>query len=157
TFPLGGRDGRPAGQTNQDCCNWDDANAATLNAAGTKDNRDGFNWRYWILPYIEQGNLFDTVRRASLYATPVKIYYCPSRRGAEVYSGGVRCDYNGNAGLQFVNGTPTNGSAGSGTNGVTGTTETNDFSGLVLRSNVTPVSLERIPDGSSNTVLVAEK
>ena len=30
----GGRDGRPAGQPNQSCCNWNDQNATALNAAG---------------------------------------------------------------------------------------------------------------------------
>src|SRR5213079_3419659 len=39
-FPKGGRDGRPAGQPNQSCCNWDDQNAASLNAMGVQDNRD---------------------------------------------------------------------------------------------------------------------
>src|ERR1700759_5664061 len=47
-LPNGGRDGRPTGQTNQSCCNWDDQNVTTLNAAGTLDDRTGFNWRYQI-------------------------------------------------------------------------------------------------------------
>jgi prepilin-type processing-associated H-X9-DG protein len=36
-------------------------------------------------------------------------------------------------------------------------TETNTFDGVVLRSNVAPVALNRISDGTSNTLLVAEK
>ena len=31
-FPPGGRDGRPATQANQPCCNWNDVNAVALNA-----------------------------------------------------------------------------------------------------------------------------
>jgi prepilin-type N-terminal cleavage/methylation domain-containing protein/prepilin-type processing-associated H-X9-DG protein len=148
TFPRGGRDGRPVGQTNQDCCNWDDQQAAAKNAAGQMDDRDGFNWRYWILPYIEQQALFNTVSRSTLYATPVKTYHCPTRRAPEAYGGtATRCDYNGNAGVTFDNGTPTDGSAGGG----------QMFEGLVLRSNLQPVRIVGITDGASNTLLVAEK
>jgi prepilin-type N-terminal cleavage/methylation domain-containing protein len=148
TLPRGGRDGRPAGQPNQSCCNWDDQQAATKNAAGQMDDRDGFNWRYNILPYIEQDNLHKMVSRAQLYATPVKIYYCPTRRSVSVYNGNTtRCDYNGNAGSTFDNGTPTDNSNGG----------QNTFNGLVLRSNIPPVRIVQITDGASNTLLVAEK
>jgi prepilin-type N-terminal cleavage/methylation domain-containing protein/prepilin-type processing-associated H-X9-DG protein len=156
-FPLGGRDGRPAGQPNQDCCNWTDNNQAALNSAGQKDNRDGFNWRYWILPYIEQDNVFNAVKRADVYNAAIKIYYCPSRRQPESYKGSARCDYNGNAGTSFANGTPTDDSAGSGGNGSPSVTETNKFDGVVLRSNVPAISVVQITDGASNTLLVAEK
>jgi len=147
-LPQGGRDGRPTGQPNQNCCNWDDQNVAALNAAGQMDDRTGFNWRYHILPYIEQGPLHDVISRATLYATPVKIYYCPSRRAPTVYGSSARSDYNGNAGTQFANGTPTNGSADSGS----GTID-----GVVVRANVPKVTLMMITDGTSNTVMVAEK
>ena len=56
-LPTAASDGRPQGQTFQTCCNWDDQNAATLNAAGQMDDRTGFSWLYQILPYIEQENL----------------------------------------------------------------------------------------------------
>jgi prepilin-type N-terminal cleavage/methylation domain-containing protein len=157
----GGRDGRPAGQTNIDCCSWSDLDVATKNAAGIQDNRDGFNWRYIITPYIEQENVFRAINRADVYRAAIKTYYCPSRRGAETYSNGssARCDYNGNAGSLFRNGTPTDGSAGTGVpdSDLTGTVVTNSFDGLVLRSNVTPVRIVGITDGASNTLLVAEK
>src|SRR5262249_31007464 len=41
-LPTAASDGRPSGQTFQTCCNWDDTNAATLNAAGQLDDRTGF-------------------------------------------------------------------------------------------------------------------
>ncbi len=148
TLPHGGRDGRPAGQTNIDCCNWEDQQTATKNAAGQMDDRAGFNWRYHILPYIEQDPLYQTVSRATVYATPVKIYYCPSRRAPTVYGSTVRSDYCGNAGTQFSNGTPTNNSADAGS----GTVD-----GVVVRANVPQISLPMITDGTSNTLMVAEK
>ena len=147
-FPPGGRDGRPGGQANQNCCNWDDQNRTAANTAGQMDNREGFNWRYWILPFIEQDNLYKVVRRADLYATPVKTYYCPTRRSPTVYNGSARCDYNGNAGTSFANGTPLDGAANDGS-GV--------LNGVVVRSNVSPINLSSITDGTSNTMLIAEK
>ena len=147
-FPPGGRDGRPGGQANQNCCNWDDTNRTALNNAGQQENRDGYNWRYWILPFIEQDNLYKVVKRADLYATPVKTYYCPTRRSPTVYNGSARCDYNGNAGTSFANGTPLDGSADNGS-GV--------LNGVVVRSNVSPINLSSITDGTSNTMLIAEK
>ncbi len=161
TLVPGGRDGRPAGQTNITCCSWNDIDFATKNAAGIQDNRDGFNWRYLITPYIEQENVFRAVNRADVYKAAIKTFYCPSRRGAEVYSSGssARCDYNGNAGSLFVNGTPLDGSAGTGVpdSDLTGVVVTNSMDGLVVRSNVTPVRIVGITDGTSNTLLVAEK
>ncbi|HEY1190792.1 MAG TPA: DUF1559 domain-containing protein [Gemmata sp.] len=147
-FPQGGQDGRPTGQTFQTCCNWDDTNASTLNAAGQMDNRDGFNWRYYILPYIEQDNLFKTVSRATVYATPVKTYYCPSRRAPILVGGTARCDYNGNAGTQFANGTPSPTSTDNGS----GTVD-----GVVVRTTTGRMTIGMITDGTANTVLIAEK
>lgn len=157
-FPKGGRDGRPVPQpgsrgsgTNMNCCNWDDQQAVTKNAAGTMDDRTGFNWRYNILPYIEQDNLFKTVSRTQVYAATVKVYYCPTRRSPTEYNGSARSDYNGNAGSTFDNGTGTTSPPNEDDPGG------NTFDGLVLRSNVAPVKIAGIIDGASNTVLVAEK
>jgi prepilin-type N-terminal cleavage/methylation domain-containing protein len=147
-LPNGGRDGRPTGQTNQSCCNWDDQNAAAENAAGTMDDRTGFNWRYQILPFVEQDNVFKTVSRSSVYASPVKVLYCPTRRAPALYGSSAKSDYNGNAGTQFANGTPTSGAPDSGSGAV---------DGVVVRGNVPQISLVGITDGTSNTVLVCEK
>jgi prepilin-type N-terminal cleavage/methylation domain-containing protein len=147
-LPKGGRDGRPAGQPNQNCCNWDDQNRVALNAAGQPEDRTGYNWRYHIMPYIEQDNLYRVANRAVLYATPTKVYHCPTRRAPTSYGGTtVRCDYNANVGTTFSNGTPTDGSAGG----------QNTFNGPVVRENVGNVTLPGISDGTSNTVLLGEK
>ena len=57
------------------------------------------------------------------------------------------------------NGTPTDGTAGSGVgnSNVANVAELNKFDGLVLRSNVEPVRIVGITDGASNTLLIAEK
>jgi prepilin-type N-terminal cleavage/methylation domain-containing protein/prepilin-type processing-associated H-X9-DG protein len=147
-FPQGGQDGQAPPAAHQNCCNWNDPNTASLNAAGTMDNRDGFNWRYYLLPYIEQNALFQTVSRSTLYATPVKIYYCPSRRSPILVNGSARCDYNGNAGTQFANGTPSMTSTDSGS----GTVD-----GVVVRTTTPRMTITMIQDGTANSVLIAEK
>jgi prepilin-type processing-associated H-X9-DG protein len=91
------------------------------------------------------------VQRAELYNAAIKTFYCPTRRPAQAYNGSARCDYNGNAGTSFSNGTPING-ATTGSDG-----NPNSFDGLVLRSNINPVAIVNITDGASNTLLVAEK
>ncbi len=152
-LPKGGRDGNVGAPNNaqtRDCCNWTDPNVTAKNAAGIMDDRTGFNWRYHILPYIEQDNLHRTVSRATLYITPVKTYYCPTRRPPTVYGAGTRCDYNGNAGTDFDNGTARNGS----TNGTDGPQSHN---GAMVRENVGNVTMTSITDGTSNTVLIGEK
>ncbi len=136
-LPDGGRDGRPTGQPAITCCSWDDQQVTTKNAAGQMDDRTGFNWRYQTLPYIEQQPLFDTIGRATVYATPVKIHYCPSRRAPTVYGSSARSDYAGNAGNVWTS---------SNANGV-----------VVHPTASMKVEINRIPDGTSNTVMLAEK
>lgn len=142
-LPTGASDGRPAGQSFITCCNWDDQNVAAENAAGQMDERTGFSWLYQILPYVEQQNLYSLPSRATLYATPVKIYYCPSARPPTVYGGEAKSDYAGNAGNVW----------------------TGDGGGTVIHTTIPwhsaysypTVTLTTISDGTSNTLLVAEK
>jgi prepilin-type N-terminal cleavage/methylation domain-containing protein/prepilin-type processing-associated H-X9-DG protein len=144
SLPRGGIDGRPAGETAQTCCNWDDSQASTKNAAGQMDDRTGWNWRYQIMPYIEQDNLYWTVSRSSVYATPVKIYYCPTRRAPALYGSSAKSDYCGNAGTQYTSTTAS--SSGNGS-----------FDGVVVRNDVGAITLPQISDGTANTLMVAEK
>ncbi|MBY0456244.1 MAG: DUF1559 domain-containing protein, partial [Gemmataceae bacterium] len=148
-LPHGGRDGHNVVPPNSasSCCNWglDYPNAPV--AAGAMPDRTGWNFRYHILPYIEQSAIFNNVDNNVVHAAPVKIYFCPTRRAPTVYGTTTRCDYNGNAGTTFSNGTPVDGSAGG----------QNTFNGVVVRANVAPVTIVGITDGTSNTVMVAEK
>jgi len=147
-FPPGGMDGRPTGQPWQTCCNWADNNVTALNNAGQQENRDGFNWRYWILPYIEQENVFRQTKRADVYAVAVKTYFCPTRHAPQLIGGGGRCDYNGNCGTNFANGSP-NATDANSTSGA--------VDGVVIRTTAGKMRLGSITDGTSNTLLIAEK
>jgi prepilin-type processing-associated H-X9-DG protein len=142
-MPTGAMDGGvPVATAWQTCCNWNDSNAATENAAGQMDDRTGFSWLYQITPYIEQGNLHDLPNRATVYATPTKIYYCPSARAVTVYGGTeAKSDYAGCAGNTWAS----------------------DGGGVVIHTNYPGkysypvVTMATITDGTSNTLMVAEK
>jgi hypothetical protein len=112
-------------------------------------------WGYQILPFIEQSDLYNHPSDQLVSGTPVKIYFCPTRRPPTALSAGTwatfpypraMTDYAGNAGAT------TEGGDGSGTYGAGG-------DGLVIRLGYTGLVVpERdIPDGASNTLLVGEK
>jgi prepilin-type N-terminal cleavage/methylation domain-containing protein/prepilin-type processing-associated H-X9-DG protein len=117
-----------------------------------------WGWAYQILPYIEQANLWANPDNVTVVGTPISVYYCPSRRSNMLLnpnSGGVQptgpqvpraaLDYAGNGGTDCVLG-DWNSSTGSGLNGV------------VIRRNRGSIALAAgIPDGTSNTFVVAEK
>ena len=117
------------------------AAVATTPASG---NFQQWNWAYQILPYIEQDNLWNSANTiagdATVKASPVKAFVCPSRRSPTVVDQGTSnarfiMDYAGNGG--FTN--------SSGPNG------------LIVPAGTTTISVGRIKNGSSNTLLLGEK
>jgi prepilin-type N-terminal cleavage/methylation domain-containing protein len=128
-FPHAGGDG-----PNINCCN--------------ASSRVGWTWMYHLTPFIEQDNVYKNPVDAEVARTAVKIYYCPSRRQPTLYSNGGRCDYAGNGGRDM---------AGQGAEGV--------FVRQWLNPGSKPVDapveqfrrLTDIGDGTSNTLMVAEK
>jgi prepilin-type N-terminal cleavage/methylation domain-containing protein len=111
-----------------------------------------FSWTFHIYPYIEQDNLYNllagvddftdvtTISGGSsilskLDKTPVKIFYCPSRRGVQLYHGDAVCDYGCNMGSSTTDGV------------------------IVINNSPTyaRIRLEMIKDGASNTMLVGER
>jgi prepilin-type N-terminal cleavage/methylation domain-containing protein/prepilin-type processing-associated H-X9-DG protein len=122
-MPTGGKNGADAPVTD-----------ATLTTA--PNGRAEWSWTYEILPYIEQDALWKTNSNTTIYQTPIKIYYCPSRRQALRYpaTGNGKVDYAG-----------CGGTGGSGTNG------------YMWRTGTGTVKLIDAKDGSSNTVMIGEK
>ena len=105
-----------------------------------------WNWTYQILPYIEQANLYQNTDDNIVKSTPIKIYFCPSRRPPQVWNINAGGSSGPRAQLDYV------GCRGSMNNG-------ND--GVVSRSLVNPrVPLARyqnITDGLSNTLVAGER
>jgi prepilin-type N-terminal cleavage/methylation domain-containing protein len=111
-----------------------------------------FSWCFHILPYIEQKPLFDVVPTNDMLAdittlpggakilntldtTLVPIFFCPSRRLVQLYHGDAVCDYAGNMGSSTTD-------------------------GVIIINNsprFTPLTLQNIVDGTSNTMLVGER
>lgn len=152
-----------------------------------KDQPGG--WAYNLLPFIEESNLRDAgsgVTNAteleqimtSVVATPVPVFYCPSRRPPLVYPvsrwgylannlpnclegecQATRCDYSANAGNVFAD------DPGGGPSSLTDTTH--DFlfdkkgdnqrlqNGVIFQ--VSEIRLAQIVDGTSKTALIGEK
>jgi prepilin-type N-terminal cleavage/methylation domain-containing protein len=126
---------------------WDGTTPATYK---TQD----WSWGYQILPFIEQNDLWRLPDDNVVAATPVKLYFCPSRRPPIALSGGpwavytkprAMIDYAGNAGTSdqvYDNG----GIYGYGSDGL-----------VIYRKKVPFVALKDVVDGVSNTLMVGEK
>jgi prepilin-type N-terminal cleavage/methylation domain-containing protein len=112
---------------------------------GTDTSRRQLAWSAFLLPYLEQGNLFETIDTKSSYdstanaiaaATVLKIYLCPSsNRESNIVQGRGACDYGGIFGERIT-----------GSN--------SPPKGVMLAGN--PISIRDITDGTSNTLIVAE-
>jgi len=138
-------------------------NAQTLQPISGKNQP--WSWAYQILPYIEQENLFNYATGAT-QANPkgadgfvasqgYKLFSCPSRRLATVVSGTVFViDYAGNGG--WVAGPSSNPIMTTASSGMFVMTQaTGPANGRTLVP--TTVSLGRVKNGTSNTVMIAEK
>jgi prepilin-type N-terminal cleavage/methylation domain-containing protein/prepilin-type processing-associated H-X9-DG protein len=109
-----------------------------------------WNWRYQILPYIEQDNVFRLTADTQVRLTTLSLYNCPSRRPPTVVGALVLTDYAANAGTTWC---PAN-EVGTW-NGVIVPSEVNAGSGQWAA--VPPVKLTGITDGTTNTLLLGEK
>jgi prepilin-type processing-associated H-X9-DG protein len=93
-----------------------------------------WSWAYHILPHIGRDDLYRETNSALVRATPVKTFYCPTRRRALLYNGTAKIDYAGCAGDR-----------------------TDGSNGIVMNSSLGVVKSSDISDSPHTTVLVAEK
>jgi prepilin-type N-terminal cleavage/methylation domain-containing protein len=111
-------------------------------------------WGFQLLPYMEQDNVWrgggrTTINdcQAFVRGAPIKTYFCPSRGGPRVFTGGSW--YGPGGTLPFAQ-TDYAGSEANGAND--GAVVYNDNAG-----NKTLLTLVTITDGTSNTLFVGEK
>jgi prepilin-type N-terminal cleavage/methylation domain-containing protein len=117
----------------------------TANNTGPKA-RAGWSWEYQLLPYMEQNALYDTLSDATIRATPVKTYVCPTSRHPQAYSNVFRSDYAACSGTMIS----TSG------NGVMVGTSYKDENGVV-RYQYPQLIMGSVLDGTSNTLVASEK
>jgi prepilin-type N-terminal cleavage/methylation domain-containing protein/prepilin-type processing-associated H-X9-DG protein len=105
-----------------------------------------WNWRYQLLPFIEQQNVFVLTSDSQVRTSVIPMYNCPSRRPPTVVGALILTDYAANAGSNWC---PAN--------------SVNTWTGVIvpgMLQNLTPVPPVRmasIKDGTSNTLLLGEK
>jgi prepilin-type N-terminal cleavage/methylation domain-containing protein/prepilin-type processing-associated H-X9-DG protein len=146
----------------------------SLNAGGS--NNYG-NWAIYLLPFVEQNNLFaqynfaknnEDPANAAVVGTPVKVYSCPSDPNAGIASQPASGTYSGTlphyatGSYRGVDGTSANfttfwdnpgtGAAGA-TRGVLHSTNVGHTDGA---TTWTPEKITTITDGASNTLMVGE-
>jgi len=106
----------------------------------TGKNQPG-GWAFQLLPFIEQGNLYSSNNLGLVQNTPIKTYFCPSRRAPSLNSGGQA----GKAGTDYY---ASNGGIPQ---------QNNTSTGVVRPWGQGPITIVQISDGTSNTIAVSEK
>jgi prepilin-type N-terminal cleavage/methylation domain-containing protein len=99
-------------------------------------------WTYQILPFVEQEALYRVRNEATVIATPVQIYYCPTRGRTQVVENIAVSDYAGNGGTFGI--------------WCEGDPGDNSLDGPLMPTGGPYINLAAITDGSANTLLVGE-
>jgi len=116
--------------------------------------KQGWSWAYQILPYVEQENLYNALSHEQVKVSPIKILSCPSRRAPTIDTVNFYIDYAANGGWWVNSSTASQERANTGMFLEQGTVGTGN---LMEVAPAQTISLARIRNGSSNTVMIGEK
>lgn len=131
----------------------------------------GWSWLFHILPYMEQNTIYNLADDNNYAATTLLVaqkmipsYNCPTRRAPIGYGANkiYRYDYAGNAGERYFIGANVRTAANDGDNSIKRDVReiesSGDKTGVVIQTDrQTKLVVEKITDGSSNTIMVGEK
>jgi prepilin-type N-terminal cleavage/methylation domain-containing protein len=106
-----------------------------------------WNWRYQILPYIEQSQTHELTTTGEVRLTPIRTFFCPSRRPQTIVGAVIVADYAGNSGTNWC---PAN--------------QIDTWNGVIIPGmlnninfKLEPITTSKILDGSSNSLMLGEK
>jgi prepilin-type N-terminal cleavage/methylation domain-containing protein len=109
-------------------------------------------WGYQILPYLEGDNVFKAGPAVAI-GTPNKMFFCPARRGPQTVT-----YHDKNYGFDRVGGKDVQVLTGPVTHALCDYAASNsEGTGVVRKRTATPVRISNITDGTSNTLMVADK
>ncbi|MCL4192828.1 MAG: DUF1559 domain-containing protein [Thermoguttaceae bacterium] len=124
------------------------------------NTRHGWSWSYQILAYMEQSAVYDLASESNDRTPPtesqyntketevagkaIAAFYCPTRRDPKLHSSSYKCDYAGNAG-ERVSGSSIR------------DTDNGGLKGVIIQTDRDKTRIEKIKDGSSNTIMIGEK
>lgn len=112
--------------------------------------RSGWSWLFHLTPFIEQQNVYDLSSDTTVATSVIAPYFCPTRRAPQLYNSYMHADYAGNGGDTSANygkdGALLRQYAATPALPLAAGTKPNNFRGL-----------RDFRDGTSNTLLVAEK
>jgi prepilin-type N-terminal cleavage/methylation domain-containing protein/prepilin-type processing-associated H-X9-DG protein len=114
------------------------------NGAPLVGSQQSGGWAFQILPHLEEDAVYQSNDQIVIRTTTIELYFCPSRRGPQVASGGWAA---GNALMDYV------ASNQDGPDLVDG--GYNQGTGVVRKESA--VSMAKILDGTVYTILVGEK
>src|SRR3954447_2997455 len=105
------------------------------------------SWAFQILPQMEEDALYHCGDIKTIKTTPVALYFCPSRRRAQVAAVGLEPGEQGNALMDYV--------ASNQDGADQSDASYNRGTGVVREKAV--IRIEKITDGTTKTLLVGEK
>ncbi len=121
-----------------------------INGVPQTGQKQWAGWGFQVLPYIEQDNLYKAGPRVAV-ATPVKTFFCPARRGPETVTyTDNNYGFDGPTGRHVLTGAVTHGLCDYAASD-------SENNGVVRIRTLNPVTMANILDGTSHSLMVADK